>query len=241
MRNSSRLADFAFMLLAALLGGGSVLLFAAGGAASIVTLQWPEPARLAWDAALSLAFFIQHSGMVRQSFHTFLSRTVPGRNQGVVYAIASGIVLALVALLWQRSGTTLYHLHGIAYWLVLACATAGFALFLWSVLSLRLFDPLGLAPVRAHLRGREPHTQPLTVRGPYRQVRHPIYLSILILFWSTPVLTADRLLLNVLWSAWIVVGTLLEERDLAGRFGDSYRSYQKKVPMLIPWRRPSDK
>jgi len=47
--------------------------------------------------------------------------------------------------------------------------------------------------------------------------------------------SADRLLFNVLWSAWILAGTLLEERDLSREFGAEYGSYAKNVPMLIPF------
>jgi protein-S-isoprenylcysteine O-methyltransferase Ste14 len=54
------------------------------------------------------------------------------------------------------------------------------------------------------------------------------------MIWSCPDLTADRLLFNLLWTAWIVVGTLLEERDLVAQFGEEYRVYQTEAPMLIP-------
>jgi protein-S-isoprenylcysteine O-methyltransferase Ste14 len=36
----------------------------------------------------------------------------------------------------------------------------------------------------------------------------------------------------------VVVGTVWEERDLVAEFGDTYRDYQRRVPMLIPWRIP---
>jgi protein-S-isoprenylcysteine O-methyltransferase Ste14 len=71
-------------------------------------------------------------------------------------------------------------------------------------------------------------------QGPYRYVRHPLYLFMLLLIWSAPRLSTDQLLFDVLWTAWIVVGTKLEERDLLADFGQTYRQYQKSVPMLIP-------
>ena len=77
---------------------------------------------------------------------------------------------------------------------------------------------------------------PFVVRGPYRWVRHPFYFFSLLLIWSCPDLSLDRLLHNILWSTWIVVGSVLEERDLVADFGEPYRDYQRKVPMLIPWR-----
>jgi hypothetical protein len=48
------------------------------------------------------------------------------------------------------------------------------------------------------------------------------------------VITVDRLLHNTLWTLWIVIGATLEERDLVDCFGQSYRSYQQTVPMLVP-------
>jgi hypothetical protein len=34
------------------------------------------------------------------------------------------------------------------------------------------------------------------------------------MIWSSPDISADRLLFNLLWTVWIFVGTLLEEMDL---------------------------
>ena len=65
-----------------------------------------------------------------------------------------------------------------------------------------------------------------------------MYLVVLLMIWGYPELTIDRLLFNVLWTLWIVVGTVLEERDLCDEFGDDYREYQRSVPMLVPLRLP---
>jgi protein-S-isoprenylcysteine O-methyltransferase Ste14 len=89
------------------------------------------------------------------------------------------------------------------------------------------------------LRGRNPTSMPITVAGPYRWVRHPLYLCMTLMIWSCPDLTRDRLLFNLLWTVWIVIGSYLEEIDLIAEFGDAYREYQKKVPMFVPLlRRP---
>jgi protein-S-isoprenylcysteine O-methyltransferase Ste14 len=67
-------------------------------------------------------------------------------------------------------------------------------------------------------------------------VRHPLYFFTLVLIWSSPDITLDRLLFNVLFTGWIVMGTRLEERDLVAEFGEHYRAYQRYVPMLIPYK-----
>ena len=82
------------------------------------------------------------------------------------------------------------------------------------VSSLRGFDVFGTLPLRAALRGTTLPPSVFVARGPYRYVRHPLYLFMLLLIWSTPRFSTDRFLFNVLWTAWIIIGTKLEERDL---------------------------
>jgi protein-S-isoprenylcysteine O-methyltransferase Ste14 len=97
-----------------------------------------------------------------------------------------------------------------------------------------------LQPILDSLRETKPQSQRIISRGPYRWVRHPLYLLSLFLIWSYPDLTTDRLLFNLLFTIWVVAGTLLEERDLTATFGQTYRSYQRKVPMFYPWRARPD-
>jgi protein-S-isoprenylcysteine O-methyltransferase Ste14 len=237
MKKSTRMLDQAVIVLAVVLGVGSVALFAVMGSVSFVQMGWPESRLLAWDAALSLAFFLQHSGMVRRRFRARLARVLAPRYQGATYTIASGVVLTLGVVLWQRSETHLLVLQGAPLWIARACAVSAVVVFVRSAYVLgSLFDPLGLMPIKRHLRGIADQRSAFVVKGPYRWVRHPLYSCILVLFWSTPDLTADRLLFNVLWTAWICVATVLEEADLVADFGDAYRDYRRKVPMLIPWR-----
>jgi protein-S-isoprenylcysteine O-methyltransferase Ste14 len=205
---------------------------------TLIRLNFSEAGVLFWDTALSFAFFLQHSGMVRKPFRARLAGIIAPRHQGAIYAVASGIVLTLVVVLWQRSQASLLILHGSLLWMARACSFLAIMIFIWSARALRSFDPLGLGPIRAHLGGRPERPPSFVVRGPYRWVRHPLYSCVIVLIWSNPTLTADRLLFNVLWTAWICVGAVLEEMDLVSDFGDSYRDYREKVPMLIPWRGP---
>lgn len=65
---------------------------------------------------------------------------------------------------------------------------------------------------------------------------HTLYFFSLLLIWSCPDLNVDRFIFNLLWTLWIIFGTVLEEKDLVSDFGDDYRRYQKSIPMLIPWK-----
>jgi len=234
---NARTADRSMIALAVVAGAGSIGLFAWDARPTFVPMAWPPGAALAWDAFLSLLFFVQHSGMVRRSFRARLAEVLPARYDGAFYAISSGLMLTLVVVLWQRVDTPVFRLEGVARWIAVASSWLAAALLVFSGYALRrTIDFLGLKPIRAHLRGGPLRSTPFLVDGPFRWVRHPLYSCILALLWARPEMMADLFLLAILWSGWIVVGTVLEERDLVADFGDVYRRYQKQVPMLVPWR-----
>ncbi|MEW6335056.1 MAG: isoprenylcysteine carboxylmethyltransferase family protein [Thermodesulfobacteriota bacterium] len=227
------------MALSVLLGGGSLLLFALFlviGPVSLVSLGVSEQGILLSNAFLSGLFFLQHSVMVRLPFQTWLASVVERHYHPSIYAIASGIVLSAVVLLWQPSQTVVFHAEGLLRMAARAVSALAVIGFIWGARSLGSFDSFGLIALKVHLCGRQLRPPEFVLRGPYRWVRHPLYFFVILLIWSNPDLTVDRLLFNILWTLWIVVGTLLEERDLLAAFGERYRRYQKTVPMLIPWR-----
>jgi protein-S-isoprenylcysteine O-methyltransferase Ste14 len=238
VNGNTNTADRLMMALAVVLGAGSIGLFAWDARPTFVPLNWPPRAALAWDAFLSLVFFVQHSGMVRRPFRARLARVLPARYDGAFYAICSGLTLTLVFVLWQRVDIPVFRLEGAARWVAVAGSLIAAALLVVSGYAVRhTLDIFGLGPIRAHLRGRPLPSAPFSVDGPFRWVRHPLYACILALLWIRPEMMADDLLLSILWSGWMVVGTLLEERDLVADFGDVFRRYQRQVPMLVPWRR----
>jgi protein-S-isoprenylcysteine O-methyltransferase Ste14 len=172
--------------------------------------------------------------MVRRSFRQHLARFLPADYEGAVYAIVSGVVLLVLIVLWQKSSLVFMVSHGVFRWLFYILYLLSFAGFIWGTRALKFFDPYGLRPILGRLRDRKARPMLFVVRGPYRWVRHPLYLFMIVMIWSCPDLTSDRLLFNGLWTVWIVMGSILEERDLVLEFGDVYREYQRKVPMLIP-------
>jgi methanethiol S-methyltransferase len=232
---------YAMMAIAILIGGGSLLLFGVFlvvGPIAIVRVGATERQALLWDGLLSILFFIQHSGMIRQSFRSRISPIIPRHYHPATYAIASGIALTAVVLLWQPSQTVLYQAEGLLRLLARAISVFAIVGFSWGVRALGNFDTFGIRPIKVHLRGRPLRAPNIVIRGPYLWVRHPLYFFMLVLIWSFPDVSLDRLLFNVLWTLWVVIGTYLEEKDLVAEFGEKYIHYQKTVPMLFPWRIP---
>ena len=239
MRVRSRSAAYITIALAYLFGGGSLLLFALflfHGSLNLIDLGLSQTAAIGLDAILSLAFFVQHSGLVRRSFRKRLQALVPKQYDIAFYAISSGVVLLALVVFWQETSPPLLSLQGILRWLLRAVYFLTVIGFLSGLRVLSGYDPLGVKPIVEHLQGIVPPSSPFVICGPYRWVRHPLYFLCLLMIWSCPDISIDRLLFNILWTLWMVIGTVLEERDLVADFGQAYRDYQRKVPMLIPWR-----
>ncbi|NOQ69084.1 MAG: DUF1295 domain-containing protein [Gammaproteobacteria bacterium] len=228
---------FLVLPLTAIFGIGSLacfMVFLYSGPFNWVKLDLTEAQGMVLNTLLSFCFFFQHSGMVRRSFRRQLESIIPPHYQGVTYTIISGLVLFVFLVLWQGSDTVLLNVQGLPEIIMRSFFFLAILGSIWGMWALRFVDLFGLDAVARHQKAESSEAKPFTLRGPYRWVRHPLYLFTIIFFWSYPVITSDRLLFNILWTIWVIVGARLEEQELVEDFGDEYREYQSKVPMLFP-------
>ena len=66
-------------------------------------------------------------------------------------------------------------------------------------------------------------------------IRHPWYLASIIFIWVCQrEICISTLIVNVLLTVYLIIGTFLEERKLIIEFGDSYRDYMHRVSRLFP-------
>jgi methanethiol S-methyltransferase len=240
MNAPSKSMSILLLVLAIVAGFGSMLACAIVplGTLRLIRPDWTDGIVLLWNAGLSLVFFLQHSGMTRPKVRALLGKIIAPVYVPAIYAIASGIALGLVVFLWQPSQTHLYSFTGASRVAAHAVTLAAAGLFAWGMYTLKAFDPLGLRPLTGRASPADPKHGEFAARGAYGLVRHPLYLALLVMIWATPDMSTDRLLFDVMWTVWMVVGTMLEEADLVAECGESYRSYQRIVPMLIPWTKP---
>jgi len=237
----------AFALLgAALFNLSSVwaLLFLTNVDVGLATIDAPMrgtlAAAVAIDALLLAAFGLHHSVMARPRVRAFVARRIGHLMERPFYILCSAGALIAVMALWQPIpvalwGVTdepvrrsLWVLHGIGWAVVVA--------------SLSAIDPwsfLGLRQVIAAWRGAEIASTPFLLPWLYRVVRHPMYLGLIIAFWATPDMTVGHAFYAAGMTFYILIGVRFEERGLVTTFGATYRDYQRRVPMLLPWpRRP---
>ena len=227
------------IITANIFGVVSLLLFGAFlffGPVQVISLGLSPFQKIIWNTFLSLLFFAQHSLMIRRSFKKEIMKPVPSHYHGWMYTMASAIILFVLLILWQPSDRILLEIQGFWRWIFRGIFLAGGLGILWSVSSLRYFDAFGTRMIRAHVEQVKTASSPLASSGPYQHVRHPIYFFVLLMIWSYPEITPDRLLFNCLFTLWMILATSWEEKDLKKHFGKEYLDYQKNVPMLIPWK-----
>jgi methanethiol S-methyltransferase len=152
------------------------------------------------------------------------------------YVIISTVLLIPVFHLtnyWASEVIITYH----PPWSIVRYAVIIFSLAVFFKAFLFDYDSLSFFGIRQILNFRKKSTNQeggIKKRGLLGIVRHPMYSALILFLWCQNFRLSD-IVVNSVLTAYVIIGTLLEERKLVLEFGASYVQYQKEVPMLIPF------
>jgi len=179
-------------------------------------------------------YFILHSALASVRVKRWATGAAPWMAHYYRLLFNISAVLLLLPLGWLSlhwSGPPLWQWTGIGRWLSHLAFLAGGIGFLWS---LRYYDGGEFLGIRQWKQRQAADMHGDFCLSPlHRFVRHPWYALLLLILWTRD-MDAAGLLVAVLISAYLVVGSHLEERKLVMMFGESYERYREKVPGLIP-------
>lgn len=139
-----------------------------------------------------------------------------GAGALLLFALPSRLRLPLPQEPWLKALGALLGLAGLGLW--------------WSGAAWLVFVGRG-TPNPWH------HPPPVLVQsGPYRRLRHPIYLGILLLIASKALLDANALLLCLLPPLLVLALRAIgrEEATLAARHGQAWALYRRRTGRLLP-------
>jgi protein-S-isoprenylcysteine O-methyltransferase Ste14 len=183
---------------------------------------------IAVDVALVTIFALHHSLFARESVKARL-RFIPHQLMRSTFVwMASALLIALV-ILWQPIGGEWYDHRGLAIVAHAFVQAAGVALIARSVAGI---DALELAGIR-QAGGAPSRFERLQIGGPYRFVRHPLYLGWILALFGAAHMTTDRLVFAAATTAYVALAVPWEERSLARTFGEEYARYRARVRWRI--------
>jgi protein-S-isoprenylcysteine O-methyltransferase Ste14 len=190
-----------------------------------------------WHIRLLVAGFMLAMPLARIWWNRNIARPdtlgVLRRNRwDLVQLIVGGnlILLGVLCYVAWYEGTTVAHV-GLPGWVRgggLVVAVLAFWLIRWADVTLgeNISFTVEVRP-----------SQRLVREGPYRWVRHPIYLGALLFFGGLGLLTANVLSLGLMVGGWLVIMVPRiprEEALLLCHFGKEYQQYQQQVGRLWP-------
>jgi len=191
------------------------------------------------DLGLLVLFGIQHSVMARPAFKAMWTKIVPQAAERSTYVLFSSVAMFFLFWQWQPIGGVIWNFKD-AYGRIMLYIlyAAGWVTVLMTTFLINHFDLFGLRQVGLQLIGRPYTWLRFRTPGPYKLVRHPLYVGWLMVFWSTPEMTVAHLLFAVGLTTYILIAIQYEERDLV-QMHSEYAEYRRCVPMMVPVGMPS--
>lgn len=187
------------------------------------------------DVLLVGIFATQHSVMARPAFKRRWTRFVPEAAERSTYVLLSSVALLLLFWQWRPLGGEIWRIeHPAGVALMHSLLVCGLLAVVVTTFLINHFDLFGLRQVWLNFRGTPYTPLPFRTPGPYRLVRHPLYIGWLLTFWATPTMTVSHLCFALGMTAYILVAIPFEERDLLAHHGADYEQYRKRVGRLVP-------
>jgi protein-S-isoprenylcysteine O-methyltransferase Ste14 len=135
---------------------------------------------------------------------------------------------------WQPMGGTVWSFDSpVAVTSMYVLYAAGWALLLYATFLINHFDLFGLRQVWLFATGKPYSGLQFKTPWLYQQVRHPLYVGWLMIFWATPTMTVAHLVFAAMTTAYILLAIQFEEHDLIAAHPE-YAAYRRQVPMLLP-------
>ena len=178
-----------------------------------------------------------HSLLISPRVIRFLKQRLGDRYRFTRIIFNTFAILSLVPVVCYSHtlpGDLLIRWDGI--WRLVQIPILGFSLWLFAA-GAREYDLpqlLGFRQIMEHESAKGlTRSGGIETTGILGQVRHPWYSGAILILWSRNI-DAAALVTNLVLTAYLFIGTLLEERKLVSEFGEEYVKYQRKVPMLMP-------
>ncbi len=156
------------------------------------------------------------------------------------YNSSSIIFFLFFYLVSPRPDLIVYDLHYPFDIITFALQILSFIGLIWAVRGTNLKEFVGISQIVRYLDGNYnvydlDERQVFRKDGPFKLVRHPVYLFSILFLGLRPTMDLFYLIMFICITFYFYIGSLYEEKKLIEIFGNEYLEYQKSVPRLIPF------
>jgi protein-S-isoprenylcysteine O-methyltransferase Ste14 len=180
-----------------------------------------------------IGYYLLHSILAAESIKRLVSeRFIAARYYRLIYNFLAIFLLLPLAWWYQHIESILIFEWRILSYLGLLIAATGLILLFFAMRQYNLKEFVGTHQLKKNIDT----ANVLKTGGFNAYVRHPLYFSGLLILWGWFLYqpTDAFLVVALISTVYLYLGTKLEEKKLLKVFGEAYWIYQQEVPMLLP-------
>ncbi len=202
-------------------------------------MDFADLTRYLWLALLWILYCVVHSALISYTVSDYFRRVLGNgfRFYRLCFNLFSIITLVLLVL-YSSSFRTLPLFSWRGYGRILQLVLIAFAVVLL-IAGARRYSLRGFLGLQQISDGRATGAMADSVHfertGVFGVIRHPWYAAVFVLLWTRD-MDISTVIVNLILSGYLLIGTYLEERKLVREFGVEYRRYQDDVSMLFPFK-----
>lgn len=195
-------------------------------------------------------FLIVLSFAVFGFIHSFLASTKVKRfllktNQKLIpfyrifYNVFTIFILFVIYINLPPPEITIYDLPKPFDFIILVFQFFSLIGILWTLRFFSVTEFLGIAQIERLSKNQYNFNEldeksTLKIMGPYKWVRHPLYLFSILFLIFRPYMDLYYLTMIFCIISYFYIGSIYEEKKLLEKFGAEYKTYQKAVPRIFP-------
>jgi hypothetical protein len=192
----------------------------------------PSVAAYAWNATIMVVFALSHSLLARTAVKRRTRRLV-GRNlERATYNLLAAALAILLCLGWQPIPLRLWQVSSPTGVLVVQVVyVLLWVIHMTSIVLMNHNDFFGLRQIRLAMRHEEYRPLPAVSEGYYLWTRLTLVVSLALIPWASPIMTAGRFELCLFMTAYVALGAWLSNRD-RGDLATTSASVAAEAPTL---------
>lgn len=178
---------------------------------------------------LLLTFFTApHTILLHTKGREFTKKFLPPKLHMTFYALHASVSLITIYYFWIPMGP-FFHFTGISFYLIVTMQTLSWALMAWAMWATGPMKQIGMEQWWKYLK-EEPLEYKIPYGGPYRYMRHPIYLSFFGMILFNPYYSISHFIILIYWGYYLYWGAI--QKDQRYIKNKDYKLYAENVPFI---------